>query len=47
MVRADSNRRMLYSIRFNIRLEDIDIRVIEFSKGRDIVSIFNSNNIAG
>jgi len=37
---------MLYSIGFNIRLEDIDIRVIGFSKGGDIVSIFNSNNTA-
>ena len=46
-VRVDSNWQMLYSVGFNIRLEDIDIRVTGFSKGRDIVSIFNSNNIAG
>jgi len=37
---------MLYSIRFNIGLEDIDVRVIGFSKGGDVVSIFNSDNTA-
>ena len=37
---------MLYSIRFNIRLEDADIRVTGFSKGGDIVSIFNSDDTA-
>ena len=28
-------------------MEDADIRVIGFSKGGDIVSVFNSNNTAG
>ena len=37
---------MLYYIRFKIRLEEVDIRVIGFSKVRDIISIFNSNNKA-
>ena len=32
--------------RFNIRLEDIDIKIVEFSKNGDVVSVFNSNNVA-
>jgi hypothetical protein len=37
---------MLYSIGFNIRLKDMDIKVIGFSKNKDTVSIFNNNNAA-
>ena len=38
---------MLYGVGFNIGLEDADIRVAGFSKGGDIVSIFNSDDAAG
>ena len=37
---------MLYSIGFNIGLEDADIRVAGFSEGGDAVSVFNSDDTA-
>jgi hypothetical protein len=43
---VNSNQQILYSVGFNIGLEDADIRVIEFSKSRDTVSVFNSNDAA-
>ena len=46
MVKTDSNQQILYSVGFNIRLKDADIKIIKFSKGKDIVSVFNSNNTA-
>ena len=38
---------MLYSVGFNIGLENANIRVTGFSKGGDTVSIFNSDDAAG
>ena len=37
---------MLYSIRYNRRIEDLDVRVVGFSKDRGAVSVFDSNNVA-
>ena len=37
---------MLHSIRCNRRIEDVDIRVIGFSKDRGAVSVFNSDDVA-
>ena len=38
---------MLYSVGFNIGLEDANVRVVGFSKGGDIVGVFNSDDAAG
>ena len=38
---------MLYSVKFNIGLKDADIKVTEFSKGKNTVSVFNSDDAAG
>ena len=38
---------MLYGVGFNIKLKDANIKVIKFSKDRNTVSVFNSDNAAG